>query len=234
MSNMIRRRTLGILGGMGAKAGAAFYDRLVDLTPADRDQDHIRSILYTNPEIPDRTEGILGGGEDPYPALLSSAKLLEDAGADLIAIACISAHYYIPRLRWELTCDILSAIEETAGAVRMEYPGGSSLGLLATTGTIRSGMYQDALKNYRVITLTEELQETLLMGAIYGDLKAGRIPEGKKKAAEALERIADMGAETVIIGCSELPLVIEKSSSDIPLFDSIEILIRKVVSVCSG
>lgn len=228
------RKTLGILGGMGAKAGASFYNRLVDLTPAEKDQEHIEAVLYSNPSIPDRTEGILETGTDPYPALLSSARLVEEAGADLLVIACISAHYYIPRLRSELDCEILSAVEETSETIKKECSGNCPVGLLATTGTIRSELFQSALDDRPVITLPDKLQEELVMGAIYGELKAGRIAKGREKANEALRIITDMGAGAVVIGCSELPLVIDPACVDIRIFDSMEILIRRAVSLCLG
>ncbi len=228
------KKILGILGGMGAKAGASFFSRLVDLTPAEKDQEHIETVLYSNPSIPDRTEGILGTGADPYPALLSSARLVEEAGADLIVIACISAHYYIPRLRSELDCDILSAVEETADTIKKECPDHCPVGIMATTGTIRSGLFQSALDDYPVITLPDKLQEELVMEAIYGDLKAGRIDKGREKVNEALRIMIDMGAEAVVIGCSELPLVIGGCSAGIRIFDSMEILIRRAVSTCLG
>ncbi|MBD3178450.1 MAG: amino acid racemase [Candidatus Latescibacteria bacterium] len=234
MSDKGSKKTLGIMGGMGAMAGASFYRRLVESTPAENDQEHIRAVLYCNPGVPDRTEAILGRGEDPYPALLDSARILEGAGSELIVMACVSAHYYIDSLRRDIETDILSALEETAEAIKEDCPDGCRLGLMATTGTLRSNLFQPLLDGYHILTLPDDLQESLVMGAIYGELKAGRITAGREKAVEALDILRDMGAEAVIIGCSELPLVIDRRSAGIPVFDTMEILIRKAVSLCSG
>ena len=92
-------KTIGVLGGMGHLATVDFYAKLVRLTPAHADRDHLRVIIDSNPKIPDRTAGLTGEGPDPTPALVATARGLERAGADLIAIPCNSAHAYLPAIR---------------------------------------------------------------------------------------------------------------------------------------
>jgi len=231
-----QKKILGIIGGMGAKAGAAFYDRLVDLTPAHRDQDHIEVVLHANTSVPDRTEGILGIGPDPYPALLDSVRKLEGAGAQVIAIACVSAHYYIPRLREEATAVILNAVDLTVGKIMIEAAPDSGIGVLGTTGAIKSELFQNALERegLRPVILPSELQESLVMEAIYGaeGIKAGKMADAGKRVAIAAAKLADMGAEAIIIGCSELPLVLKEEDCGVRLYDSMEILAREAVNRC--
>ena len=109
------RPLLGIIGGMGAEAGAAFYHRLIRHTPVEVDQDHIETILHSNSLIPDRTLAILNQGPSSYPYLVQSAKLLERASVDLIILTCVTSHYYVDNLRKEVSCEILSRSGRDAG-----------------------------------------------------------------------------------------------------------------------
>ncbi len=227
-------KLLGIIGGMGAEAGAAFYARLVDMTPAEADRDHIRTILYSNTAIPDRTLSILGEGEDPLPALLESAKLLEGCGVDLIVMACVAAHHYIRTLRESVSCDFLSAVETAVWKLDSDHPEARTVGILATTGTLRSGMFQDALRavGRETLVLPGDLQESLVMGAVYGPdgIKAGRHSSARKKVLEALAVLDEAGADAIILGCSELPLVVGTSDWGKPLIDAVGTLLEEVLS----
>ena len=92
-------KTIGILGGMGPEATIDLYYRIIKATPACKDQDHIKTIIYSNPKIPDRTKAILSEGRSPLPELLSTASAIKRAGADFIIIPCNTAHYFINALR---------------------------------------------------------------------------------------------------------------------------------------
>ena len=81
----VRDHIIGILGGMGPEATLDLYRHIINLTPAVRDQDHIRVLIFSNPKIPDRTEAITAGGTSPVSDLIESAKLLERSGAGIIA-----------------------------------------------------------------------------------------------------------------------------------------------------
>ncbi len=231
-----QKKVLGIIGGMGAKAGAAFYERLVDLTPARKDQDHIEVILHANPSVPDRTEGILGIGPDPFPALLDSVRRLEGAGAEIIAIACVSAHYYVPGLRKEADGVILNAVDLTAERIMIEAAPESGIGLLGTTGAVSSKMFQEALERegLRPVILPPDLQESLVMEAIYGTegIKAGKLADAGKRVAIAADKLVDLGADAIIVGCSELPLVLKEEDCGIRLYDTMEILAQEAVAWC--
>lgn len=136
-------RVIGILGGMGPLATADLFRRIVERTPARRDQDHPRIIIYNNPKIPDRTAFILGNGPDPRPELIASAKKLESWGADFIIMPCNTAHFFAETIQRAINIPLVSMIEETAK--KIESMGLRKVGLLATDGTIKGMVYHRAL-----------------------------------------------------------------------------------------
>ncbi|MBA7668827.1 Aspartate racemase [subsurface metagenome] len=135
-------KVVGILGGMGSEATADFFARVIALTHAKRDQDHLRIIVNNNPRIPDRTEAILTKDESLFPILVETAKSLEKAGVDFIVIPCNTVHYFYEDLVREISIPILHMIREVVYAVKAFLPRCKRLGLIATTGTIASNLYQ--------------------------------------------------------------------------------------------
>ena len=143
---MEKAKTIGILGGMGPAATADLFTKIVSLTKADRDNEHIRIYVDNNTEIPDRTQAILFGGENPLPYMLESAKKLEEMGADCIVMPCNTAHYYYDQLTASVSVPFLNLIEEAAKAL----PEGSHPGLLATSATAKTGIYTEMAHLYMV------------------------------------------------------------------------------------
>jgi len=222
---MKKRGVIGILGGMGPLATLEFYRRLILLTPASRDQDHFRILIDNNPQIPNRTAAILHDGEDPLPFLRESARGLEKAGADFIAVPCNSAHYYLEGVREAVRIPVLNMIEETVSALEERV-----VGLLATDGVRHSGLYHRACeaKGIDLLEPTPEDQATI-MKTIYG------IKEGRKKPPDYFEQIKDVvnqlksrGAGAVIVGCTELSLIPNEDLS-IPVYDALGILAQATV-----
>jgi len=232
------RRLLGIIGGMGAEAGAALYMRLVKLTPVEVDQDHIEALIYSNTKIPDRTLGILKKGPSSYPMLLESAKFLEKNGVETIILACVTSHTYIGQLRNELSCNVLSAVEESIEIIDKTLPDCEKVGILATTGTIKSELFQRAIiaSGRTPVVLPDQIQEQYGMEALYGrdGIKAGYMQPARDKVLLALNWLILNGAETVISGCSELPLLFGQADSLVPLVDAMDSLLRKTILVFTG
>ena len=138
---------LGVLGGMGPQATNTFYQRIIDRTQAESDQEHLRVLIWSDAKIPDRTAGILGTpdqAEAVYQHLLADAKLLERAGCTVLAIPCNTSHYFADRLQGELHIPLIHMIRETVSAIRAM--GKTTVGILATDGTVRTGIYQQALE----------------------------------------------------------------------------------------
>ena len=220
-----KRGAVGILGGMGPLATSAFYRRLILLTPASEDQDHLRIFIDNNPQIPDRTAAILHGGEDPLPFLQESARGLQKAGADFIAIPCNSAHYYLEGIREAVRIAVLSMIEETVSALEERV-----VGLLATDGVLRSRLYHRACKA-EGITLLEPApkDQKAVMTTIYGIKEGRKAPSDYSKwLKEEADRLQAKGARAVIVGCTELSLI-PNEDLPIPAYDALDILARATV-----
>lgn len=146
-------RIVGILGGMGPAATADFYAKLVRATPARTDQEHLRTLIWSDPTIPDRTGALLHGGVDPTPLLLAGALLLRAGGAAVIAVPCNTAHAFIPRIAGEVGIPFVHMIEETVLGIRARHPHARRIGLLSTTGTQASLLYDEALRRHGFVPL---------------------------------------------------------------------------------
>ncbi len=239
-------KTLGILGGLGPYAHVDLERKLLaaarELAGAVRDQDYPEWILSSVPQTPDRTAAIEGRGPSPLPWLLRGLRRLE--GADLVVVACNSAHHYLDELRQATGIEILDMIGECAAAVGRRLDAGARVGILATTGTLKSGLYHRALVDRGLRPLSpldagggEEPQQRV-MAAIYGDSRLPGIKaEGPTAAArDALARVAavlvdDLGCQALIAACTEIPLVLtEAEVCGVPLVDSVDVVVRVAIS----
>jgi aspartate racemase len=230
---------IGILGGMGPEATADLFHKIIKNTEATKDQEHLRILVDNNPKIPDRTPAMLGSGRSPLPMMIETARNLERAGADFIVIPCVSAHHFIAELRERIAISVISIIDEVADEVERRLPGARRVGLMATTGTIRSGPFQDRLREAGVEILVPppEDQEGLVMSAIYGEsgIKAGFLsPENRRKILSASQALIEKGAQGIIGGCTEIPLVIQEHDLEVPFFDSLNILALAAIRQAKG
>ena len=226
-------KVIGVLGGMGPEATIAFYARLVAHTPAGRDQDHLRVIIDSNPGIPDRTAAILGQGESPVPALARGIDGLRGAGADFIAIPCVSAHAFIDELRQGARLPILSILDVVAEAIREHPRRIGRVGLLGTTGTVRAGMFQRRLAEAGLeVLIPDPADQARVQASIYA-VKAGAPEAVRLQLTTELRsialRLASSGAEGIVLGCTEIPLVFGQADVPVPVFDSLTWLARASV-----
>lgn len=226
-------KTIGILGGMGPEATADLFLKIIRSTPARTDQDHIRVVIDSNPAIPDRTAAILGSGPDPVPLLTRTARLLEQWGADLIVIPCNTAHYFYDEVQASVRVPVLHIMKETAAYLRERYPALRDVGLLATTGTVRTGLYQRFLAEHALNTLLPDDEgQQVVMDCIYGEqgVKAGHTgPEVTARLAGVAASLIARGAGAVIAGCTELPLVLREGDLPVPVIDPTRILAEAAV-----
>ena len=227
------RKTIGILGGMGPLATANLFKKIVTMTKADGDNDHIRVYIDSNSAIPDRTAAILQGGPDPTAEMLSALRHLEACGASCIIMPCNTAHYYLPRLQALTGTPILDMLEITARRCAALYPGKRAV-ILATRGTLATGLYSAALERQGVDFLVpDEREQDVLMHLIYGVVKASRplAPE-KETWRELLDGLRAKGADYFILGCTELPIVAAELEIPRPFVDSTEELARAAIRFC--
>lgn len=227
------KKTIGILGGMGPLATADLYRKIIEHTRADRDNEHIRVYIDGNAAIPDRTAAILHGGEDPVPEMLSALRHLEACGADCIIMPCNTAHYFLPRLREQTALPILDMQRITAAVCRERFPG-KTAAILATDGTVQSGLYDRALdaEGVRWIHPGESEQKTL-MHLIYDVVKASRPMEPEKERWDAiLDTLRGQGADLFILGCTELPVLAGVLPSEGPFLDPTDELAKAAIRFC--
>ena len=225
-------RVIGILGGMGPLATANLFRRIVEKTPAKRDQEHPRIIIYNNPKIPDRTAFIFGRGEDPRPELIASARKLEECGADFIIMPCNTAHAFSEDIRKAVSIPLVSMVEETAKAVR--DMGLERVGLLATDGTIKAGVYQRALEGYGIgLVLPGGADQRLVMKAIYEGVKAGNV-ELARELLLMVARKLEGKVDGIIAGCTEVSVALKPDDLSVPLIDPMNVIAEKAVRLALG
>lgn len=226
-------RVMGVLGGMGPEATVAFLARVVALTPAVRDQDHLRVVVDCNPKIPDRTTAIQGRGPSPLPMLAASVEALGRAGAEFIAIPCVSAHAFIDELVRLASLPILSILDVVATGVASDRRGYRTVGLLGTSGTIEAGLFERRLVEAGLDVVRPRVGDQRLVGDVIYRIKADLSPATRRASTRTLRAVATRlvasGAQAVVLGCTELPLVLGPSQTRVPLFDSLEMLARAAV-----
>lgn len=216
---------------MGPLATADLFTKIVRMTEAGCDNDHLRIYIDDNAQIPDRTAAILSGGPDPVPAMLESAQKLASIGAELLIMPCNTAHYFLPRLRQQCPVPFLNMIELTAEHCRRTY-GQAPAGLLATRGTIQSGLYTQALAAQGVPCVEpEEAERDLLMEAIYA-VKSGRTDLDKAAFLQMLAQMKARGARYFILGCTELPIIAQLLQLEESLADPTALLAQAAIQAC--
>ncbi len=232
---MQKKKTIGIIGGMGPMATADLFQKIIALIDSPDDQGHPRVLIDSNTAIPDRTAAILHGGPDPLPELIRSAQTLEQAGAQVLVMGCNTAHYYYPQICRHITIPFLHMLEESAKAARDS--GFRKVGVLATDGTVRSGVYTQALERWGVTQLLpDEAGQAALMEMIYQGVKAGRAVWPAEAVNSLISELADQGAQALLLGCTELPIAFDRYHlvSKIPLLDPTWVLARSAVRFSCG
>jgi aspartate racemase len=195
---------------MGPLATVELFKKIVCHTNATCDQDHIRVLIDNNTSIPDRTESIIGEGEDPKKYLIESAKKLQSMGANYLIMPCNTAHYFYQDIIKEIEIPFLNMIEETANIILKRYPLIKKIGLLATNGTCCSGVYDDVFRLYGIeLVKPYEDEQKHVTDLIYG------IKEGVKDVDltgfyETVESMENQGVHLFILGCTELSVAYEQ------------------------
>ncbi|WP_336992774.1 aspartate/glutamate racemase family protein [Leucobacter sp. VD1] len=225
------RAVIGVLGGMGPAATADFYAKIVQATPAQRDQDHPRTLIWSDPSIPDRTGALLASGPHPGPQLAAGARMLERSGADVIAVPCNTAHAFLPEIRAAVGIPVLDMVLETRNRVwEMLEPGGRA-GLLATDGTIRARLYEEAFaQRDEPLLVPDAAQQARVMEAIR-QVKGDPVSAAAAQTlCAAVAELAERGAGVVIAGCTEIPVALAAAEGlAVPVVDSTEVLAQAAV-----
>lgn len=224
-------KTIGIIGGMGPMATVDLYKKITLHTKAERDQDQIHVIIDSNAQIPDRTGFILGGGENPLPELARSARRLELAGADFLIIPCNTSHYFFHDICEQVRIPILNLPELTVRWIHGRYGKGTKVGVLATDGTLASGIYEKYLQKEGMELVKPENNQQLVMAYIYEGIKKNDLSYDTAGLKMAIEEMELAGATAFILGCTEFSAVSQLSLFDERFADPLDILaIESVIS----
>jgi aspartate racemase len=229
----MRKKTIGILGGMGPEATVDCFAKIINRTPAKRDQDHLRVIIDSNPKVPDRTAAIIGAGESPVPVLVAGCRALQQAGADFIIIPCVSAHFFLDEIQQQIELPILSIFDAVTETIQSGHPQIKTVGLMGTSGTISGGLFQKRLAADSIDTIVpDETHQSKVMAAIY-DIKNSQPDRSKAQIiadlVAAAESLISRGARGIVAGCTEIPLALKQTHVSVPYFDALAILARAAV-----
>lgn len=227
------KKTIGIIGGMGPLATCDLFHKIIEVTDAASDQEHVHVVIDSNTLIPDRTAAILAGGEDPVPQLSASAKKLESIGADVLIMPCNTAHYFYDQVAPCVEIPFLHMIRETAAVIKRQ--GLHTVGLLATDGTVRSGVYHKAFEEAGIEALVPDAAgQQAVMDVIYKGVKAGNMQIDLTGFYAAMDDLAARGAEVMVLGCTELPVAFQEFGINRPNIDPTHVLAAMAVHFAGG
>jgi aspartate racemase len=225
---------LGVLGGMGPMATIDFMGKVVQNTPATCDQEHLQMIVCSAANIPDRTAAILGQGADPFPAMRSTLRRLEAAGATCIAIPCNTAHHWHAALQAVTPVRILHIVDAVADMLPRKGMQGGCIGVLATSGTVRAGIYQKrlALRGFSC-RAPDPAGQAEVMRAIRL-VKAGQLAEATAILRTQAEVLVAAGCRHVVMACTEIPVALASVEDGLrsALVDATEALAQACVEAC--
>jgi aspartate racemase len=236
---MEKRKKLGIIGGMGSRAGALFLNKVIDYSPAVKDQEFLEIIFHNNAAIPDRTKAVIYNGESPLRAVYNSLDIFNQNNVDAIAMTCMTVHYYYNEIAAYANARVFNPLRMIADEIGQVYPGVRRVGILAGTGAINSGMYHKALADCDVelVTLSPEDQEAIFMRAVFmenGFKSAVISPEARGLMEESVKKLKRLQVDLIIGGCTEVSIGVDEQKAGIPYLDALDLLARKAVNYCYG
>lgn len=224
-------RKLGIIGGLGPMATTYFLYLLTQMSRAENDQEHMEILMHSKPSIPDRTRYILGLSPDnPAVEMAEIGRELKGMGAELLAIPCITAHYFHEELERDIGLKVLHAIEETAEYLKQV--GVDKVGILATDGTVRSGLFEKTLHRYGITAVNPgEGSQRLIMDLIYRQIKSGE-KGNPDEFIRVGEELFAAGAQVNLLGCTELSLLKRDYVLPAGYLDVLDVLAKCAVQEC--
>jgi aspartate racemase len=238
---------IGILGGMGPQAGLDMADKLIALTQTQCDQDHLPFVLFSLPEtVPDRSAFLLGKTEtNPAYAIADQFEKMSEMGVSIAVMACNTAHaspifdVALDLLRAKgVELRILHLINETMNHIREKHPQVKRVGILRTRGTYQSRLYDQAIEDVglEVILPDQDVRENDIHAALYGPsfgikTSPGAVTaEASRRVHNAIDHVITLGAEAIILGCTELPLAIKEDQiNGIPIVDPAKVIVEKLI-----
>ncbi|MBD1559282.1 aspartate/glutamate racemase family protein [Vibrio sp. S9_S30] len=233
---MKRELVVGIIGGMGPEATVDLMHRVIALTPASDDIDHIHMIVDNNPKVPSRIKAIIEGtGESPAPVIADMAKRLESAGADFLVMPCNTAHWYYSDAQQAVSIPVVNLPELVAGTLRQQHSDIHQVGMLASTALIKTELYQPVFEKRELTPVfPQEVLQNQLMDLIK-KVKAKAYDEHDlAHFSQAAEQLKAQGVGCLVIACTELSVISESLQSSLPVYDASELLAQHIVTRVKG
>jgi aspartate racemase len=221
---------IGVLGGMGPAATVDFVNKVIALTGAASDQDHLPVLIASIPDVPDRTAALLHQGRSPVETLIRYRTLLENAGAQCIVMPCNTAHFWFDEVKKGSQAEMLSIVDAVVGEVKAANY--QRVGVMATDGTMAAGFYQRQLERHRIdYVLPDEVQQKEIMRSIYL-FKAGEPEEAMALMEKQYQQLAAKNVDGVILGCTEIPIILAAAIRENPkhFIDSNAALARATIA----
>lgn len=227
------QKSLGVIGGMGPKATAVFFDKVIENTVAQRDQEHVDMIILNHATIPDRTAVILEGTEERFLSEVArDLKLLENAGVAHIAIPCNTSHYFYDEMQAMTTVPIIHMVDETVRMIHERFGSGITVGVLATSGTMKSGVYARACDRYGIEHYEpDEAMQAAVMKIIYSNVKRDMNFSPDELQALIHELREHHGCECVILACTELSCIELGPEFESSVVDAMQVLVERSIEL---
>ncbi len=229
---MVQTKTVGIIGGVGPAATAELFKKIVDNTLAGTDFEHIRVLMDNNPRIPDRTTAIKEKTEAPVELIVKAGKGLISIGADFLVIPCVTAHFFYDKISSKLSVPMINLVEETAEFCKKSNI--KKVGVLATTGTCNAHLFDAKMREYDIEVLyPNDSDQEKVMHIIYDKVKAGK-PADKNLLKPCITDMSKNGATAIILGCTELPLVLSQGDFNVNYIDVLDVLAKAIIKNAGG
>lgn len=226
---------IGVLGGMGPLATVDFMRKLLDATPAASDQEHVPVVVSSIPQVPDRTAAFRGEGASPLGAMVASGRRLENAGAQLLVMPCNTAHLWYDELAAALKLPMLHLVDAALECAAEQVGPQARIGLLATDATLASGLYINRAKSLAsaagmqwVMPTAGEMLERVMPGI--AAVKAGQLELGRQLLGSSAQALVQRGAQALVLGCTEIPVVLTPAVAPAPVIDATAALARRAVA----
>lgn len=231
MRFMVKGKVIGIIGGMGPEATLDLFREIIEATPASCDQEHIHTIIDSNPKIPSRVDAIFYNGESPAPEMVKAARNLEKHGADVLGIACNTAHYYYEDVRASVGIPVINMIEETVNYTFKSVPKIKKVGLLASPVLEKIKLYQENFRKKGIEVVTPDKEKKSVMLDLIFKVKSGSFGSEDKQLIKSIidHFLRKNRVEALVLGCTEIPIMIKDLQLQVPIFNSTKILAEVLV-----
>jgi aspartate racemase len=227
----MEHKSLGVIGGMGPKATSVFFDKVIEQTAAERDQEHINMLIVNHATLPDRTGVILSGeGQLFLQAVAKDLQLLEGAGVSNIAIPCNTSHYFYDEMQQMTTVPIIHMVDETLKVIAKQYGAAVRVGILATNGTVNSGVYRKSCAAYGLeLHEPHAAMQEHVMDIIYNKVKKNLPVEPSEFEGIIEELLNEADCQCVIIACTELSCIPLRPDIASHCVDAMNVLIEQSI-----